>query len=185
MSNINKERLNKVYALCDKIDKNTKKQPTAREQLRNGLSYFLMYLAASDGGISWQRADFISEIYEIPLTSNEIETIIKTINQELDTCSLKFKEVVPPILKIFVGIDKHFNIKRKGPDALYCYRLLIILFEEMGIDLLHCNNDVTDKELHALDFYLNNMRNYAIRELFGPEGDNNASDGTAFIGGKR
>lgn len=185
MGDINKERLNKVYAVCDSIDKSTKIQPTARELLHHELSTFLMYLATSDGKISWQRADFISEINGTPLTSNEIEATIKTINQVSDTYSVKYEEVVPSIFKILVGMDKHFNIKRKGPDAPYASRLLIILYEEMGIDLLHCNNDVTDKEFHALDSYLNNMRNYAIKELFEPERDNNAPDGTAFIGGKQ
>lgn len=69
------------------------------------IGFFLMYLASSDGEISWDEARFISEIIGLELTPRKIAEIIK----EKNIYSTEFESTPPVNFSIVVGLEKQYG----------------------------------------------------------------------------
>lgn len=166
MNHAAKELLHSLYSLCDSLDKTPlglKAQGidmSLRDVLFVETSQFLMYLSASDGRVKWSEANFISELFNMQATPDQLTEIIKKNN----IYSTKFESEVPLVIKTFVKADNRLRemSKSQGEPASI---LIANFWEAIGKEFLTCDGDVSSSELENLRIYMNTVRSYIRREM--------------------
>lgn len=166
-----KNLVTQMYVLADKMDEgplglaqNT--NLILRDCIRTELLCYLMYLSAADGTIVWQEARFIRDYLEYDLTIEDINQLIVQ-NQIYST---QFEEKVPFSMQVFVKADN--TIYEVGCETgifsnVSVSELFYSLFEQLGEELLACDGNVSDDEIHDLTKYLNMLKNYINSEVKG------------------
>lgn len=104
-----KEALRHMYEICDEVAERTnfheqtglRRDASLSDVLKMNLLFYLSYLAASDGVVSWKESRFIGELIDINLTPAKLQEIIDDNN----LYSTEFESDPPMILQIFVALD--------------------------------------------------------------------------------
>ncbi len=164
-----KSSLEKVYELCNLVEATggiKEKLDIEGEEffvkaLKTHLLYFLAYLSASDGVLSWKECRYISDLLDINITPNRLNEIII----EKDLYSTRFENDVPLLLQIFVAFD---NAIYEIPQADFIDEELgSVLFNIFGIlaaGLIEANgrtmDDMDENEEADLQTYLGMMQKY-------------------------
>ncbi len=164
-----KSTLERVYELCDLVESTggIKERLGISEDgffvraLKLHLVYFLSYLAASDGVISWSESQYISGLFDMFLTPDRLNEIII----ENDLYSTRFENEVPILLQIFVAID---NAIYGMPQASFIDEelgsVLFKLYAILAKGLIEANgrtvDDLDENEEEDLQAYLGMLQKY-------------------------
>lgn len=164
-----KESLEKMYQLCDLVA-NTggvkEKLDLGNEIgfdaiLKLDMLYFLAYLSASDGVISWKESRYIGELLDLHMTPDKLNNFII----EKDIYSTEFEQRTPMMMQIFVAFD----------NAIYNSPAAADLEEELGAGLMKLYlllakgliesndrtiDDMDENEEKDLRLYLGMLQNY-------------------------
>lgn len=162
-----KEAVSQMYKVCDQMEEKTNFHETTGIQndisisdiLKANVLYYMAYLAASDGVISWDETQFIGEILDMHVTPSKLNDLIK----ENNIYSTEFEEDPPIVLKIFVAMDNALyqnGIKTQtdlGEALLDFYRLITVgLVEANG----RTGETMMPEEREGAQLYLGMMRSY-------------------------
>lgn len=160
-----KSYLEAVYGLCDTIDEkelgvkklteNTENELTTKECLRSNLFSFSVYLVASDGVVSPEEAELISEFTNHSFTPESL----KFFTEISGVCDEEYKNKIPRIIEVAVAAENMLNemeINNKESLSEIIYRA----FEFWGKVVLSCDDEVTDDEVKSLTLYLGNVKKY-------------------------
>ena len=107
MLNNEKDAIQKMCELCETLAEKTglyenlEQEKKLSEVLKIELIFFLSYLTASDGVISWNESRYIGDLFDVNLTPEKINSLI--IDQDL--YSERFENSVPVVMQLFVAID--------------------------------------------------------------------------------
>ena len=164
-----KSSLEKVYELCNLVEAtggireklDIEGEEVFVKALKTHLLYFLAYLSASDGVLSWKECRYISDLFDINITPNRLNEIII----EKDLYSTRFENDVPLLLQIFVAFD---NAIYEMPQADFIDEELgSVLFNLYGIlagGLIEANgrsmDELDENEESDLQTYLGMMQKY-------------------------
>ena len=160
-----KNLLNQLYNACDAIDntdiglKNIGNgKTTLRDILKLDIASFTMYLSASSGRVEWQEANYIGEILDMNLNAEAVSQVIKDQN----FYSTEFENKIPLSLQIFVKIDQTLSNMLNGQKVS---ETLVGIFKMIGMDLISCDNNVTQNERNDINIYISNLEKYVQNEL--------------------
>ena len=161
-----KELLKTIYKLCDSLDetgmglKGQGVDLSLRDCFFVETSQFLMYLSASDGRVKWSEAQYISELFDMPATPDQLTSIIKKNN----IYSTKFESEIPLSIRVFVKADNRLIDLGKTPENFAC-KMIADFWENIGKDFLRCDGDLDGNEVKDLRIYMNMVNSYIDSEL--------------------
>ena len=130
----------------------------SRDVVQSDLTFFSLYLSASDHEISYREKTFISENLCVDFTIDEMRQIISQRNIRSD----EYEKCVPISVKMMVNADN--EIVRKGNKNAKGGSLLYGMFKNVGQALLACDDEVAEEEIVDLSNYLNMIKNYINSE---------------------
>ena len=124
------------------------------------MGMFMMYLAASDGEISQEEADLISETCDLDLT---VESVAEYIDDN-DLYSEAFEQKEPVSLKVMVAAD---NVLYQSGQSISGSEALLETYRALGIGLITADDVVTGNEEQDLNIYINMMTEYRNKNYKG------------------
>jgi len=139
---------------------------TTRDLMRYELMQFLGYLGLSDGKISWEEAQFISDYLDFNLNPRDFQKYV----MENGWYSTDFEQQVPVSLKLFVAADLAMGdvAENKGSE------LLCSLYETIGREYIAIDDEINESELNDFLAYTAMLREY-VRENLYKQGNTAAS----------
>ena len=175
MNNKIRELLPPLFYICDLIDDTPigpKKDGMAmREVLKIDLMRYAMYLSSSDGTVRPEEAELINQFYENHLSPNQITRFIK----ENNIYSKEFENKVPLSLQICVAMDQYLaDNGHSEPGKNSCTEVLLEAYENVGKEILACDERVSPEEMSDYDIYHNTLNKY-IQENLLEKGGNSTS----------
>lgn len=126
---------------------------------------FLMYLAASDGTISWDEVRYIGDICGFSGTPNQVGKAIR----EKNLYSREFEQRVPICLRLMVELDKF--MKKDGDSGAGNASVAVIeTFRIVGAGLINLNSPVCENSINDHRIYIHMMEEYKDNKLgLGPD----------------
>lgn len=182
-----REGINALYLVCDlmetmKFNARVGIYESPRKILTVDLVRFLCTLSVSDGTVTWEETNIINEIFEKnkiqQITPQEVFEIVKSIAFD------DYSKEMPTSLKLFISFDLNAQAEKELMRFKYQVSdILINVFLLLGNELIACDGNVDTAEKFVLNTYISQLKSYANNEM--NKGQNNQSDSTSFIGGKR
>lgn len=170
-----KKRLNQIYRLLDIVEGNFEKlnqihkylniaedsseKPNdisigLKKSFETDLRSFLMYLAASDGRISRVEKEFMNELFDVDMSTQDYADFINTN----EIYSTKFEESLPPTLKVTIAFDKKFQTAAIEADQSVDMVTMTILsfYAELGEMFINLEG-ASENEEDDLNLILHNF----------------------------
>lgn len=178
-----KKLLDKLYNTLDFIERQEGRPEdldiSLRDLFKVELEEFFMYLSASDGRISTSERDFMNELFDMNISTQNYVKII----DEQNIYSEEFEERLPITLRLTTAFDKKMQIvaalSNDSVDAIT--PLLLKFYIEIGKIFVGLDG-IKENEARDLKIYLNNIVEGVKKELeTKPKND----EGAAVIGGKK
>ena len=119
------------------------------------LAMFMMYLAASDGEISWSEASLIGELCDLDLTPQSINSLI----QENNIYSTEFENKAPLSLRMMITLDN--NLLAQGIEIKDCTPIVIDTYEAIAKHFMKIDGSIDESEESDCHIYLNMLKRYA------------------------
>lgn len=135
----------------------------AGQAARYELGSFMMYLSASDGQISWEEAEIISDICELNLTPNTMGNFIRQQN----IYSTEFENKVPVTFQMMVTADN--ALIEQGEEAA-ASEAMLDTYRVVGKALIQSDGDVDDNEVSDYRIYINMLEKYRDQNMNGAGG---------------
>lgn len=158
MNSALKQRLNELFAICDKKSSQSENSDFIsfeKNQLQTEMLGFLSYLSSSDGLISTYEAEFIADYVGRRMTTEELRKYV----DDNDTYSTRFEQTVPETLKRLVWEDRDMVGSTSNAKAY------IVVFEALGKEFIVCDGEISSNEISDLSTYIGNLKNYLISQL--------------------
>ena len=159
-----KDALEKLYSLCDDIEKlpigldKDGEKNRLRTALRGELSFFAIYMACSDGHISRAEAKYISDVLGLSLTPAQI----KQAAQEQGIYSTTFENNAPITFQLFVKLDNALH--DAGKDTIIS-DLIILVYAGIGKQIIECDNYPPGNDVANLKTFLSTLTRYQTMHL--------------------
>lgn len=134
----------------DVCEKNGLEKDTGR-CIDYDLLNFLLYLSASDGNVSWDEVEFISEFVDLNITPQAAINYIK----ENDICTEEFEQKIPVSLNILLQIDNALNEQTDDDKHSQFSRVWLDSMARIGYKLLTTDNDASEDEVRDYHIYMN------------------------------
>jgi hypothetical protein len=135
-------------------------EPGVGKAVKAELGLFMMYLSASDGAITWNEAELISDLCELDLTPSNYGQYIR----EKNIYSTKFEQKIPTILQFMVEMDN--QLLEQGHN-IQGSRILIDAFKIVGDCLIHADEQVDEKETKDYECYIKMLEEYREKNYKG------------------
>ena len=148
-----KEVVDKMCTVLEKIGKAMGLEEGTGQAARYEIASFMMYLSASDGKIMWEEAKIISEMCDLNLTPESMESFIN--DQKIYTP--EFETKVPAMFELMVNADNRlFEVGEtiSGSD------IMLETYQTVGEALIKSDNDVDENEVKDYKKYLIMMDDY-------------------------
>lgn len=126
----------------------------SKSLLRRDAVMFMLYLAASDGDISYSESYFIGEYFGIHMSTNNMRETIR----ENNIYSHEFESRVPMTVQMMVEADN--RIVHDGTMDSTGSRMIYDFFKLVGQSFIACDNAVGEREIEDLACYLDNIKQY-------------------------
>ncbi len=152
--------VDKMCNVLEKIGQGMGLEPGTGQAARYEIASFMMYLSASDGKILWEEAKIISEICELNLTPESMESFIN--DQKIYTP--EFETKVPPMFELMVSAD---NRLFDGGETISGSGIMMETYQTMGEALIKSDNDVDENEVKDYKKYLTMMDEYRNKNYKG------------------
>ena len=145
-----------VYKMCnvlEKIGQGMGLEVGTGQAARYEIASFMMYLSASDGKILWEEAKIISEMCDLNLTPESMESFIN--DQKIYTP--EFETKVPPMYELMVSVD---NTLFEAGETISGSGIMLDTYQTVGAALIKSDDDVDENELTDYNKYLTMMVDY-------------------------
>ena len=161
-----KAQVDYIYNLCDYLDQygigasqTVRKGVSSRTVLQYDLSRFLVYLSAADGKVVQQEIDCIKDYLDVDFYSYVEENKINIYVPDEE-----YIEDVPVSLQILVMAD-NVLYEEGSPESIgnTCADMLIDLYDQLGRELMACDNDISDLEIENIISYNSMLNAYLFR----------------------
>lgn len=153
-----KKGLDQVYGLLDVVEDGGGKPKgmdiSLKKAFQTELHTFLMYLAASDGHISREEKEFMNELFDADISTQDYADFINAN----EIYSTKFEESLPLTLKVTTAFDKKMQIAASVVGQSIDMITPIILKFYAGLGEMFIEIDgATENEKNDLKIILNNF----------------------------
>lgn len=151
-----KQMLQVICAACEAIEKVDGRPKDLNMSIKDLFKMethrFFMYLSASDGVIASNERDYMNELFDAKLSTEDYEKLIKDTN----TYSLGFEEDLPLSFKILALFEARDDEKTEDVRNTYPNLTTVVFdfYREAGIEFVSCDRDVDTKELDDLGMAL-------------------------------
>jgi len=126
----------------------------SKSLLKTDAIMFMLYLAASDGEVSYRESHFIAKYFGVHMSIEDIKETIR----ENNIYSYEFEKRIPMSVQMMVEADN--KIVQAGTSNSTGCRMIYDFYKLVGQAFLACDNSVGDKETGDLSCYLERIKNY-------------------------
>lgn len=123
------------------------------DAVRTEMGLFMMYLAASDGEISWDEVRMISGICKMELTPSHLGNFIR----EKNVYSVEFEKKVPYIYKSIVDVD---NLLWKMGNEFSASEAFLATYKAIGEYLVKADGKIAESEMKDYQIYMGMLIEY-------------------------
>lgn len=141
--------------------------------VKSELAAYMMYLSASDGKITWNEANIISEYIDVSVTPQKINAVL----HEENIYSTKFEKHVPASFGMTVTADN--ILWDLGKRGLCAADVLLLIYKKVGKEIIYADGDADDNEIADYQTYIGMLTDYIL------ENDRYKTNGGVYTGLKK
>lgn len=176
MKSQGKESLHLLYDVLDKIESLATMPEgsniSLREAFKLEVNFYLLYLASGDGKITANERDYINDLLDLDISTQEFVQLIN----EHNIYSTEFEDRSPITLQIVSAFDKKMKQLNAGVAPLA--PALIDFLERIGREFINCDGNVHQQEVADHTLYISKLKSKFLTSV-------SASDEVGFIGKKK
>lgn len=119
------------------------------------LAGFAMYLSCSDGEITWEEANFISDLLDLSLTAEGVKDLV----EDLNIYSIEYETKAPPSLVIAVALDNLFFENGVSHDESPS-DIAITIYKMIASAIINADGYEASSEINDYESYISMMLDY-------------------------
>lgn len=127
-----------------------------RDAVKFELASFAMYLSCSDGEITWEEAQYISDMLDLNLTSQSVKELVDDMN----IYSIEYETTAPASLQTAVLMDNTFYENGQDIDGASTCNVTLALYQAIAKEIMSVDGFESFSETRDCETYLGMMRAY-------------------------
>ena len=149
--------LENAERMCDAVDDAAGRRHTTAGLMRVELCLFLAHLCKADFHLADEEAAFIADNLDIPFTTEEMNSYIRTHHTE----NPDFAKKIPSSFMRLVAYDRAQAAAFLDTSVNSAATYYIAVFQHFGDALISADSVLTSYEVEAVADYLNALRKYS------------------------